>query len=78
MPPRLQHSEEEVDEHTKELFKEAMKEWLDEKYATFGRWAVTSFAALVFVALVYFVLKSQGWQLVEKTIPQLDASTIKR
>lgn len=40
----------------KEVIKEAFKEWLDEKYAEFGRWALKSVAAMIFGAvLVYLV-----------------------
>lgn len=38
----------------KEIIKEALREWLDEKYAQFGRWSLKFFAALLFSYLIYF------------------------
>jgi hypothetical protein len=46
----------------KVALKESLKEWLDEKFMTFGKWSVTSLACLLLVALVWFILRSQGWQ----------------
>lgn len=40
----------------KEVIKEAFKEWLDEKYAEFGRWALKSVAALLFGAIIVFLV----------------------
>lgn len=45
----------------KEVTKEALKEWLDEKFTTFGRWTFRALASVAFVGLIYFVLKSNGW-----------------
>lgn len=45
----------------KEIYKEAMKEWLDEKFATFGKWTARTVAAAAFFALIYFVLWTNGW-----------------
>jgi hypothetical protein len=40
----------------KELIKEALKEWLDEKFAEFGKWTLRSLAAIVVgIILVYAV-----------------------
>lgn len=42
----------------KEAFKEASKEWLDDKYAAFGKWFIWSFLAPgVFIALFSLYLK---------------------
>lgn len=46
----------------KETVKEALKEWLDDKFAAFGRWSFAAAAAAAFAALMYFVLKMNGWQ----------------
>lgn len=46
----------------KAAVKEALKEWLDAKFTTFGKWSLTSLAALALAALVYFILRANGWQ----------------
>lgn len=55
-------NEEEIKQAMKEAHKEAMKEWLDQQFATFGKWALMSFLALVFAALIYLILIANGWQ----------------
>lgn len=54
--------EEKQRELVKEAFKEAIKEWLDGKFAAFGKWAAASLAALALAALVYFILTVNGWK----------------
>ena len=49
------------DPDTKEALKEALKEWLDEKFAEIGRWSFMTITALVLGALVLFILKMNGW-----------------
>ena len=39
---------------TKELIKEAFKEWLDEKAAQFGKWTIKWFATILCGAVIYF------------------------
>lgn len=46
----------------KDAVKEGIKEWLDDKFAAFGKWAALSFAALALAALVYFILAANGWK----------------
>lgn len=46
----------------KGAIKEALTEWLDDKFATFGRWAITSIVAAAFVGLVYLALIGAGWR----------------
>jgi len=46
----------------KEVVKEALKEWLDEKFILVGKWTVTSIMALALAALVYFMLTYHGWK----------------
>lgn len=53
----------------KKILKEAMKEWLNDAFATFGRWSASAFAAAVFIALVYFVLKINGWTPPSNQVP---------
>lgn len=45
----------------KRLMKEAMTEWLDQKFSEFGRLSFTSLAAAGLVALIYLIFWSQGW-----------------
>ena len=47
---------------TKEAVKEALKEWLDEQFAKFGRWTFYGIVAAALVAFVYFILVTQGWR----------------
>jgi hypothetical protein len=46
----------------KRATKEALKEWLDEKYSQFGKWSFGAIVAAVFAALTYFILKMNGWE----------------
>jgi hypothetical protein len=45
----------------KEALKEAIHEWLDEQFATFGRWTFKGLLAAAFAGAVYLALKGQGW-----------------
>lgn len=45
----------------KQAQKEAMKEWMDEKYAQIGRWSVNAFLVALVGAMAYFILLSKGW-----------------
>lgn len=49
------------DDHEKEILKEALKEWLDEKFAELGKWSFRTISAAALGALVYFMLKTNGW-----------------
>lgn len=46
---------------TKAALKEALKEWLDEKYAELGKWTFRTFLASLVFALGYFILFTNGW-----------------
>lgn len=50
----------ENNEEHKKIIKEAIKEWLDEKAADFGKWTLKYLGTLVFGALIYFLV-SHGW-----------------
>jgi hypothetical protein len=51
----------EANDEIKALYKEAMKEWLDETFASVGKWTVRGIGAAGLVALLYFILWSKGW-----------------
>jgi len=51
----------EMPEIDKEVVKEALREWLDDAFATFGKWTFTGLMAAAFAGLVYLALKGQGW-----------------
>lgn len=53
------------DRHQKEIIKEAIKEWLDEKYTNIGRWTVYGLVASGVVGLLYLIAWSNGWRLVK-------------
>lgn len=48
-------------EAQKEIVKEALKEWLDEQWAAFGKWTARGLAAVAFSALAYWWLTTYGW-----------------
>ena len=49
-------------EEQKKIMKEAMQEWLDSKYAEFGKWTMRGLVAAVLVALVTF-LSGHGYKI---------------
>ena len=49
-------------EEQKEAMKEAMAEWLDDKFALFGKWTAGGLLAAAFFGLVYLGLTGQGWK----------------
>lgn len=54
------------DEEQKQLFKEVLKEaideWLDKQYVRVGKWSVAGVLALATGALSYFYLTSHGYK----------------
>lgn len=46
----------------KAAMKDAIKEWMDEKFAEFGRWTFHGILIALLGALAYFILASHGWQ----------------
>lgn len=49
------------DDRMKAIMKEAIKEWLDEQFAKFGRWTIFGISSALFIAFVKMVLS--GWWL---------------
>lgn len=49
------------DQEMKDALKEALKEWLDEKFTQFGKWSFGAICAAGFGALAYFILAMNGW-----------------
>lgn len=48
-------------DETKEALKEALHEWLDEKYAAFGRWSLHGLLAAALVGCMWLVVVGNGW-----------------
>lgn len=49
------------EEETKRVIKEALREWLDEKYSEFGKWTLHGLMAALLAGLVVFIFWTQGW-----------------
>lgn len=49
------------DEEQKRIFKEAISEWLDAKFAELGKWSLAGILAAALAALAYFTLAINGW-----------------
>lgn len=49
------------DEAVKQALKEAIKEWLDEQFAMFGKWTLMGLASAGIAALGYLILTTSGW-----------------
>ena len=45
----------------KEIVKEAINEWLEDKFTQVGRWTVAGLMAAVVALIGYLVLWSNGW-----------------
>lgn len=54
------------DEAMKTAVKEALKEWLEEKWTAgtsmLGKWFLGAIAAAILAALVYLILWANGWR----------------
>jgi hypothetical protein len=48
-------------EEQKAVIKEALHEWLEAKFAQFGKWSLHGILAMVLVALAYLFLAQHGW-----------------
>lgn len=49
------------DQETKDALKEALKEWLDEKFAMFGKWSLSAIGAATLGLITYLLLIANGW-----------------
>jgi hypothetical protein len=47
----------------KEVTKQAIKEWLDEMFAAFGKWSLAAIGASALATWAYLALKANGWTL---------------
>jgi hypothetical protein len=45
----------------KDALKEGLHEWLDEKFAAFGKWSLGGLAAAGLAGLVYLAMTGAGW-----------------
>lgn len=45
----------------KEALKDALKEWLDEKFLLWGKWSMGALLAVALTGLTYVILKGYGW-----------------
>lgn len=58
----VQHKLSEMEKkEQKELIKEALKEWLEAQWATFGKWTAKGIGAALFSAVAYWWLTTHGW-----------------
>ncbi len=57
----MSHEGEERRREMRDSMKQAIKEWLDEKFSQFGKWSLGAIAALTLAALLYFILSMSGW-----------------
>lgn len=48
-------------EEFRKVVKEVLTEWLDEKYASFGKWSLHGLLAMLLVGGVYLFMISNGW-----------------
>lgn len=45
----------------KAIFKQAIKEWLDEVFAEFGKYTLKGILALTLCGVIYFGMLASGW-----------------
>lgn len=48
-------------EAQKQAIKEAIREWLDDSFAEFGRWTLKGLLAAAFCGAVYLAMAGAGW-----------------
>ena len=45
----------------KEAVKEAITEWMNEKFLTFGKWSMMGIFSMAFAVIVYVFMFTTGW-----------------
>lgn len=48
-------------DEVKAALKDGIKEWLDDKFAMFGKWSLMTIMAMILASLTYFILIMNGW-----------------
>ena len=49
------------EQQAKAALKEALKEWMDDKFASFGKWTFMAVGTFFFGLVVYALLALNGW-----------------
>lgn len=49
-------------EEQKEIVKDAIREWLDEKYSAFGKWTLHGLLAAALGAIAYYLVTHGGFK----------------
>lgn len=44
----------------KDIFKQALTEWLEGRWAAFGKWSFRGFAGMAFAVLMYIYARAKG------------------
>jgi hypothetical protein len=55
-------------QETKDALKSAIKEWLNEQFLAFGKFSFCAIASAGICALLYFILKMNGWSIAQTSI----------
>lgn len=50
-----------TDPQMKEIVKEAIKEWMDERFSAFGKWTIATAGVVLFGWAIYGLLLLNGW-----------------
>lgn len=60
-PLNRPHMTEEDKKEQREAMKQALQEWLDARFAEFGRWTLTGLVAAIFIGIVSYLI-AHGWR----------------
>lgn len=63
MPPTPRTPQALTRDETKEAVKEAFQEWLDKKYAAFGKWSLGALGATAIAGLLYLYVTFHGFHI---------------